>query len=61
MPLRMGWDVRTFVESTVDVEFENGTVLKISENSVITLSKLMQGGGVENSSVNVQPERCWPM
>jgi hypothetical protein len=53
MPLRMGWDVRTFVESTVDVEFENGTVLKISENSVITLSKLMQGGGVENSSVNV--------
>jgi hypothetical protein len=55
MPVRIGGDIRTFVESTVELAFESGTVLLISENSVVTLSQLSQDvkGNPANSSVKV--------
>jgi len=61
MPLKMGWDLRTFVESAVELEFESGTTLKINENSVVTLSKLykesQEAGG--NSQVKIATGEVW--
>ncbi|MBD3393243.1 MAG: hypothetical protein GF418_14060 [Chitinivibrionales bacterium] len=39
MPVKMGWDVRTYVESSIELRYESGTVIKLGENSVVTLSK----------------------
>jgi hypothetical protein len=54
MPVKMGYDLRTFVESSTDIELENGTLIKIGENTVVTLSKLVQGGLAGPSSTNLK-------
>ena len=61
MPVRIGWDVRTYVESTVELVFASGTVLKISENSVVTLSNAMvnERAGVSNSKIDVATGKVW--
>ncbi|MBN2038386.1 MAG: FecR domain-containing protein, partial [Chitinispirillaceae bacterium] len=40
MILKSGWDVRTFMESSAELEYDNGTILRMGENSVVTLSSL---------------------
>jgi len=42
MVVKMGSDVRTYVESGADIELESGTLVKIGENSVVSLAKLFQ-------------------
>ncbi|MDD5673104.1 MAG: FecR domain-containing protein [Chitinivibrionales bacterium] len=61
LPVRMGWDVRTYVESKAELEFESGTILRIGENSVVTLSKLLanKGAGESNSGVKVGTGQIW--
>jgi hypothetical protein len=61
MPVTMGYDIRTFVESSVDIELENGTLIKIGENTVATLSKLLQdgSGGASSTSLKIGTGKIW--
>lgn len=61
MPVKIGWDIRTYVESSAELLFASGTVLKISENSVVTLNNAMVNpkAGVSNSSVKVATGQVW--
>ena len=61
MVVRMKWDVRTFVESSVDLKFASGTVLKLGENTVISLETLLQSKeeGSSNSKVKVGAGQLW--
>jgi hypothetical protein len=61
MMVKMGWDVRTYIESSADIEFETGTVIRVGENSVITLSRMMldKRVNVTSSSVKVATGKVW--
>ncbi|MBD3320724.1 MAG: hypothetical protein GF350_06490, partial [Chitinivibrionales bacterium] len=61
MPVKMGWDIRTYVESRAELQFESGTIVKVGENSVITLSRAMvnQKAQSSNSSVKVATGKIW--
>jgi hypothetical protein len=61
MPVTMGNDIRTYVESGADIELESGSVIKIGENTVVTLSKLLQGSGgaASNTSLKVGTGKIW--
>lgn len=61
MTVKMKWDVRTYVESTIELAFESGTVIKLSENSVINLSTILkkQGQSATNSKIKVSTGRIW--
>lgn len=61
MPVKMKWDIRTYVESSAELKFENGTVLKIGENSVVGLSKILQdkANGISKSDVKVATGQVW--
>lgn len=61
MTVKMKWDVRTFVESSLELLFESGTVIKLGENSVVNLSKLLQdkSSSAINSNVKVASGQIW--
>jgi hypothetical protein len=61
MVVKMGSDVRTYVESGADIELESGTLVKIGENSVVSLAKLFQNKktDVSNTSMNVVTGKVW--
>jgi hypothetical protein len=61
MPVKAGWDLRTFVESSADIELGSGSVIKIGENAVVTLSKLLSDAstGASNTSVKVGTGKIW--
>lgn len=61
MYVSMGNDVRTFVESSADLQLESGTVIKIGENTVMTVSKLLQGSGdgAANTGMKVGTGKIW--
>jgi hypothetical protein len=61
MVVKMGWDIRTYIESSAEIEIENGTVIKVGENSVISLSQLMldKNKGVQNSNIKVLTGKMW--
>jgi len=61
MPVRMGWDVRTFVESSVELSFETGTIIKIGENSVVILDRMQtdDNTGDINTNVRVSTGQVW--
>ena len=40
MKIKMNWDVRTHEESTVELYFQSGAVIKLRENSIVSLSTL---------------------
>jgi len=40
MKIKMNWDVRTQNESSVELCFQSGTVIKLRENSIVSLSTL---------------------
>ncbi len=46
--------VRTRVESSVELRLDDGSVLKIEENSVINLAKLLKEGDVTNNKVVIK-------
>ena len=61
MVVKMGSDIRTYVESGTDVELESGTVIKIGENTVVSLEKLLQNkkNDVSNTSMKVVTGKVW--
>ncbi len=61
MMVKMGWNIRTYIESSADIEIETGTILRIGENSVVTLAKLIKDkeAGVTSSNVKVGTGKIW--
>lgn len=61
MVVKMKWDVRTYVESSLEIQFASGTVIKLGENSVVNLSSLLQdkGSSATNSNVKVASGQIW--
>lgn len=61
MPVKPGWDIRTFVESNAELEFSTGSVLKIGENSVVTISSAKQNTktGATSSNVKISTGDLW--
>jgi hypothetical protein len=61
MMVKMGWNIRTFIESSADIEMETGTLLRVGENSVVTLAKMLtdKQAGVTNSAVKVGTGKIW--
>jgi len=61
MVVKMGSDIRTYVESTADIELESGTVIKVGENTVVSFAKLLQNkkADVSNTNLKVGTGRVW--
>jgi antitoxin component of MazEF toxin-antitoxin module len=61
MPVRQSWDIRTLLESSAEITLETGTVLKISENTVISLSELNKNEkqNTTQSSFKVMTGQMW--
>ncbi len=61
MFIKTKWDVRTFVESAAEIEFSNGSVIRISENSVVTLSEAFKSikDQATRSSLKVSTGELW--
>lgn len=59
-PLKVGAKVRhqdrirTFAASQLEIEFENGTTLKVQENSIVSMKELLQKGQQKNTTINVK-------
>ncbi|MBD3420371.1 MAG: hypothetical protein GF398_09670 [Chitinivibrionales bacterium] len=52
--VRSGWDIRTYVESNVELEFQTGTVVKSGENSILTVSKALIHRQMNATKTNVK-------
>ena len=61
MMVKESWDIRSYVESEAEVTFENGTIVKIGENSVVTLSRHMvdEKSGASHSTVKIMTGKVW--
>jgi Uncharacterized protein conserved in bacteria len=61
MVVKMGSDIRTYVESGLDIELESGTVIKVGENTVVSMAKLLQNKAtdVSNTSMKVGTGKVW--
>lgn len=59
MPLKEGWDIRTYVESSVEIQFSAGVVIRIGEKSAINLSKATQDGKATKSHVKIYTGKVW--
>jgi hypothetical protein len=61
MMVKMGWNIRTYIESSADIEIETGTLIRVGENSVVTLSKMMtdKQAGVSRSDVKLATGKIW--
>lgn len=53
MPLREKDAIRTFIESEVELETSEGSIMKIGENATLELSKLQERGTVQSTKVKV--------
>lgn len=54
MVVKPKWDVRTYVESSLELVFESGTVIKLGENSVVNLSVLLKKEGISASNTKIK-------
>jgi hypothetical protein len=61
MVVKMGADIRTYVESSADIELESGTIIKVGENTVVSLAKLLQNKktDISNTSLKVATGTVW--
>ena len=61
MVVKMGADIRTYVESSADIELESGTIIKVGENTVVSLAKLLQNkkNDISNTSLKVATGTVW--
>jgi hypothetical protein len=61
MAVKMGWSIRTYIESSADIELETGTLIRVGENSVVTLSKMLtdKQAGVTTSDVKLATGKIW--
>jgi hypothetical protein len=53
MPVKERDAVRTFIESELEVETSEGTILKLGENATLELDKLTSKGNAENTAVKI--------
>ena len=53
MPLREKDAIRTFVESEVELETSEGSIIKVGENSTLEMSKLQAQGDVQSTKVKI--------
>jgi len=61
MVVKMGADIRTYVESSADIELESGTIIKVGENTVVSLAKLLQNkkNDISNTNLKVATGTVW--
>ena len=61
MTVKANWDIRSFMESEVEVTFENGSKVKIGENTVVTLSRLIYNKEKTSSksTINIMTGKVW--
>lgn len=62
MRVRMGWDIRTYVESTAELKFETGSVIRVGENAVVTVSSALvnkSAGGESETGMKVSTGKIW--
>jgi hypothetical protein len=61
MPVRQSWGIRTLLESSAEITLETGTVLKIGENTVVSLSELNKNEkqNTTQSSFKVMTGQMW--
>lgn len=61
MRVKMGWDIRTYMESDAEVQFESGTVLRIGENTIVTLSTALvkPSSSATKTSVKIATGQVW--
>ncbi len=61
MRIQQGWGVRTYVESSVKLLFQTGSVVKIGEKSAVTISEAVvdQAGKSSGTSVNMLTGKLW--
>ena len=61
MALGTNWDIRCYLESSAEITFESGTIVKIGENSVITISKLIKDNvtNASQSTIKVMSGQVW--
>lgn len=53
MPVKERDAVRTFIESELEVETSEGTILKLGENATLELDKLSSKGDADNTTVKI--------
>ncbi len=58
-PIKEGWDIRTYVESSVEIEFSTGTLLRIGEKSAFNLSRAFEDGEQTKSHVKIYTGKVW--
>lgn len=56
MRIKMEWDVRTHLESSLELVFPSKTVIKMGENSIISLSTLFNDKDSNNSNIEITSE-----
>ena len=57
MKLKMEWDLRTHKESSLELSFPSGNVIKLRENSIISLSTLLNDKDSNNSDIKIASEK----
>ena len=56
MKLKMEWDLRTHLESSLELSFPSGTIVKLGENGIISLSTLFNDKNSNNSNIEITSE-----
>jgi hypothetical protein len=61
MAVKAGWDIRTFAESSLELQYESGTVVRIGENSVVTLMRITKETKTQpgNNAINLATGEIW--
>jgi hypothetical protein len=54
MPVKQNWDIRTLLESSAEITIETGTVIKIGENSVISLAEFTKNEKQSTTQSNIK-------
>ena len=54
MRIKMEWDVRTHLESSLELVFPSKTVIKMGENSTISLSTLLNDKDTTNAKSKIE-------
>ncbi len=61
MPVKSGWDIRTYMESETELEFESGTIIRVGENTIVTVSDALirEGTGATKTKIDVATGQVW--
>lgn len=54
MTVRQSWDIRTYLESSAEITFETGTVLRTGENTVASLSQFSKNEKALTTQTNIK-------